>query len=167
MTRDEFLTLFGSVYEHSPWVAEAMVGAGLDTDSDSAAGLAAQMATVVDGASDKTKLALLRAHPDLAGRLALAGRITASSTSEQASAGLDRCSPEELERFRELNAAYTGKFGFPFILAVRGYQRDEILNIFVQRLENSPEAEFKEALSQVKRVAGLRIQDRFNAGGRG
>ena len=167
MTRDEFLTLFGSVYEHSPWVAEAMVGAGLDTDSDSAAGLAAQMATVVDGASDKTKLALLRAHPDLAGRLALAGRITASSTSEQASAGLDRCSPEELERFRELNAAYTGKFGFPFILAVRGYQRDEILNIFVQRLENSPEAEFKEALSQVKCVAGLRIQDRFNAGGRG
>ena len=167
MTRDEFLTLFGSVYEHSPWVAEAMVGAGLDTDSDSAAGLAAQMATVVDGASDGTKLALLRAHPDLAGRLALAGRMTSSSTSEQSSAGLDHCSPEELERFRELNLAYTAKFGFPFILAVRGYQRDEILNIFVQRLENSPEAEFKEALSHVKRVAGLRIQDRFNAGGRG
>lgn len=167
MTRDEFLILFGSVYEHSPWVAEAMVGAGLDTDSDSAAGLATQMATVVDGASDETKLALLRAHPDLAGRLALAGRMTPSSTSEQSSAGLDHCSPEELERFRELNSAYTAKFGFPFILAVRGYQRDEIPNIFVQRLENSPEAEFKEALSQVKRVAGLRIQDRFNAGGRG
>ncbi|MDE0001305.1 MAG: 2-oxo-4-hydroxy-4-carboxy-5-ureidoimidazoline decarboxylase [Rhodospirillaceae bacterium] len=164
MTRDEFLSLFGSVYEHSPWVAEALAGAGLDTDADSAAGLAARMATVIDGASDKTKLALLRAHPDLAGALALAGRMTASSTSEQASAGLDRCSPEELKRFRELNAAYTAKFGFPFILAVRGYQRDEILDIFVQRLENSPEAEFEEALSQVKRVAGLRIQDRFNAG---
>ena len=167
MTREEFLIFFGSVYEHSPWVAEAMVAVGLDTDSDSAAGLAAQMATVVDGASDKTKLALLRAHPDLAGSVALAGRMTASSTSEQASAGLDRCSPEELERFRELNAAYTAKFGFPFILAVRGYQRDEILDIFLQRLENSPDAEFKEALSQVKRVAGLRIQARFNAGGRG
>ncbi|HSF93952.1 MAG TPA: 2-oxo-4-hydroxy-4-carboxy-5-ureidoimidazoline decarboxylase [Thermohalobaculum sp.] len=164
MTRAEFLAAFGSVYEHSPWIAEAAADAGLGADADTAAGLAACLASVVDGAPPATKLALLRAHPDLAGKLALAGEMTDSSVSEQASAGLDRCSPAELARFQELNDAYVGKFGFPFILAVRGYQRAEILEIFARRLENSPEVEFAEALRQVNRVASLRIRDRFDAG---
>ena len=119
----DFIAIFGSVYEHSPWVAEA-VYPSLTPGSDAAA-MAEQMRSVVNAASDKLKLDLLRAHPDLAGRLSLA-ELTESSRSEQTGAGLDRCTPEELSEFQALNTAYIEKFGFPFIFAVKGYHRTDI-----------------------------------------
>ena len=135
LSRDSFIARFGGVYEHSPWVAEAVFDQGLDQglapDAAAVPGLAARMAAVVDTASSiLQKLTLLRAHPELAGKLALAGALTADSQSEQASAGLDACTPEEFEAFQcfQLNADYYTRFSFPFIIAVRGLHRTEILN---------------------------------------
>lgn len=161
MSPAQFLDTFGDVYEHSPWIARDLLARGLDSRADSAEGLASVMAEVVSAASDQQKRDLLRAHPDLAGRLALAGEMTASSVSEQAAAGLDNCTAEEVAQFQDLNGRYIEKFGFPFILAVRGHQRWEILEVFASRLTNEPETEFAEALDQVNRIATLRIQDRF------
>ena len=165
MDRTAFVQRFGGVYEHSEWVAEEAWDGGFLTRVTTAEGLAEQLARVVAGASKDRLLALLRAHPDLAGRLALAGKLTASSTHEQASAGLDHCTLEELARFRELNDRYVARFGFPFILAVRGCQRAEILAIFKRRTEQEPEVEFQEALAQVHRIAALRISDAFPTAG--
>lgn len=108
-------------------------------------------------ASEDERLALLRAHPDLAGRLALAGELSADSTAEQAGAGLDRCTPQELEEFQALNERYKTRFGFPYILAIKGRHREQILENFRARVENDPEAEFEEAIEQVRRIALLRL----------
>jgi OHCU decarboxylase len=105
------------------------------------------------------QLALIRGHPDLAGRTAIRGELTAASSAEQASAGLDQCTPAEFQRFRELNDKYKRKFDFPFILAVKGKTRQEILAAFERRLHNSPETEFEEALNQIARIARLRLGD--------
>ena len=151
----DFVALFGAVYEHSPWVAEAVYPSlrpGVDAVS-----MAEQMRSVVDTASDKLKLDLLCAHPDLAGRLSLA-ELTESSRSEQTGAGLDRCTPEELGEFQELNVAYIEKFGFPFIFAVKGYHRTDILEAFRIRVGHSREEEFKTAIEQVHRIARLRLE---------
>jgi 2-oxo-4-hydroxy-4-carboxy-5-ureidoimidazoline decarboxylase len=151
----DFVAMFGAVYEHSPWVAEAVylsLRPGVDAVS-----MAEQMRSVVDTASDKLKLDLLCAHPDLAGRLSLA-ELTESSRSEQTGAGLDRCTPEELGEFQELNAAYIEKFGFPFIFAVKGYHRTDILEAFRVRVGHSREEEFKTAIEQVHRIARLRLE---------
>ena len=157
MTQARFVEAFGGVYEHSPWVAEQAFANGLDAQGDSAEVLARLMGAIVDASPANAKLKLLRAHPDLAGKLAVAGQLTVESRSEQAGSGLDQCSPEELEKFQQLNSAYTSKFGFPFIIAVSGYQRAEILSIFEKRLGNAPEDEFAEAIAQVHRIARLRI----------
>ena len=149
------------IYEHSPWVAERLDPAELDSGADVVSSLAASMRRIVDGAGEELQLALLRAHPDLAGRLAVGEALTDASADEQASAGLDRCSPEEFEEFRSLNDRYKEKFGFPFILAVRGCSRGEILHIFRRRVENDRDAEFAEALGQVHRIARLRLEERF------
>ena len=101
---------------------------------------------------------VLRAHPDLAGKLALAGKLTADSTAEQASAGLDRLTPEEHQRFTGLNDVYTKKFGFPFIIAVKGLTKAQILASFESRIDNSPEEEFETACAQVEKIARLRLQ---------
>lgn len=156
-----FIARFGGVFEHSPWVAEGVLAAaGADRRSlDSVDGLHAAMVRVVRAAPRDRQLALLRAHPDLAGRLALAGELTAASTAEQAGAGLDRCTPDEFARFTALNTAYTAKFGFPFILAVRGRTRAEILAAFEARIHNDAETEFNTALAQVDRIALLRLGD--------
>ena len=119
--------------------------------------MAEQMRSVVNAASDKLKLDLLRAHPDLAGRLSLA-ELTESSRSEQTGAGLDRCTPEELSEFQALNTAYIEKFGFPFIFAVKGYHRTDILEAFRVRVTHSREEEFKTAIEQVHRIAKLRLE---------
>ena len=103
-------------------------------------------------------MALLRAHPDLAGKLAVEGELTAESTSEQAGAGLERCSPEEFEEFQRLNDAYTARFGFPFILAVKGYDRAGILAAFRRRVGHDRATELREALDQVHRIARLRLR---------
>ncbi|WP_247891771.1 2-oxo-4-hydroxy-4-carboxy-5-ureidoimidazoline decarboxylase [Azospirillum argentinense] len=157
MDRASFVARFGGVFEHSPWVAEGAWDAG--NRPDDADGLHAAMVAVLRAADHGRKLALLNAHPDLAGRLALRGELTADSTAEQASAGLDRCTPEEFARFTELNDAYKARFGFPFILAVKGRSRADILEAFETRLSNGPEEEFATALAQVERITWLRLKD--------
>ncbi len=159
MSRAEFVDTFGGVYEHSAWVAEQAFDNGIAAEADTADGLSGIMAAIVDASPASARLKLLRAHPDLAGKLALAGGLTEESKSEQTKSGLDQCTPEELEKFQTLNASYTAKFGFPFILAVSGYQRPEILSVFEKRQGNTPEQEFAEAVAQVHRIAMLRIAD--------
>ncbi len=151
-----FLACLGEVFEHSPWVAESAMAA---RPFETLGALHQAMVGAVRAAPRERQLALLRAHPDLAGKLALAGELTRSSVGEQAAAGLDRCSAEELERFAALNDAYKAKFDFPFIMAVKGSSRGEILEAFEARLANDPEAEFAEALEQVGRIAWLRLKD--------
>ncbi len=157
MTRDEFVAAFGGVYEHSAWIAEAVWDRGLDSRHDTAASLAAEMRDIVELAGREPQLALLRAHPDLAGKLAVAGALTEESGSEQSSAGLDQCTEDEFEEFQRLNGLYGGRFGFPFILAVSGHRRAAILENFHARVDNDAEAEFDEALRQVHRIARIRL----------
>ncbi|WP_073955391.1 2-oxo-4-hydroxy-4-carboxy-5-ureidoimidazoline decarboxylase [Thalassospira sp. TSL5-1] len=152
-----FVNLYGGVYEHSPWIAERLAEGGISPALDAPETLASAMQVVVERATRDEKLALLRAHPDLAGKLALAD-LTTSSRNEQQGAGLDQCSAEELARFSKLNDAYKGKFGFPFIFAVKGYHRRDILAAFERRVNNDIETEFNEALQQVHRIALLRLQ---------
>ena len=157
MDRHTFVDRFGGVYEHSPWIAEAVWDAGLRAEHDTLAGLAGAMETVLARANRDAKLALIRAHPDLAGRAAIAGELTAASRAEQAGAGLDQCTPAEFERFQALNSRYKRKFGFPFILAVAGLSRNDILAAFQSRVGNRPEDEHAEALRQINRIARLRL----------
>jgi OHCU decarboxylase len=159
MTRSEFLKRFGGVYERSPWIAEAVYDARLRPAHDGVKALHAAMVEAVETASRERQMVLLRAHPDLAGRLAIRGELTPASTAEQASARLDACTIEEFDRFQALNTEYTRKFGFPFIMAVRGRDRQEILAAFEQRIHNAPEAEFRAALNEVHKIALLRLGD--------
>ncbi|WP_221938295.1 2-oxo-4-hydroxy-4-carboxy-5-ureidoimidazoline decarboxylase [Mycobacterium sp. KBS0706] len=159
MDRDLFVVRFGGVFEHSPWIAEAAWETGLGHDQDTAQGLHAALSAVFRAADHDRQLGVLCAHPDLAGRLAVAGELTASSSAEQASAGLDRCTPEEFARFQELNAAYVERFGFPFIMAVKGRSRAEILAAFERRVGNPRDTEFAAALAEVETIALLRLKD--------
>jgi 2-oxo-4-hydroxy-4-carboxy-5-ureidoimidazoline decarboxylase len=159
MTRPEFVKRFGGVYEHSPWVAEAVYDARLRPAHDGVKALHVAMIEAVETAPRERRLELLRAHPDLAGRLAIRGELTPASTAEQASARLDACTPAEFDRLQELNTAYRAKFGFPFIMAVRGKTRLEILAAFERRIHNDPEAEFRTALDEVHKIALLRLGD--------
>lgn len=149
----EFVRRYAGVYEHSPWVAETAANAGPTADP------VAAMRVVVEAAPRARQLALLRAHPDLAGRLAVAGDLTDRSAAEQHGAGLDHCTPSEFAAFQDLNRRYRERFGFPFILAVRGHDRAAILAAFRRRLDNNPETEFRTALDQVHRIAAFRIAD--------
>jgi OHCU decarboxylase len=160
LERARFIELFGGVFEHAPWIAEQAFAAGPFHDIDALHGA---MVDAMRRAPGARQLALIRAHPDLAGRAASAGDLTAASSAEQTSAGLDRCTPEEFARFRELNDSYKRKFGFPFILAVKGKTRAEVLAGFERRLGNAPEAEFDEALDQIARIARLRLEDLIGA----
>ena len=155
MDRDDFIERYGGVYEHSSWVAEE-VESLVDADTD-AETLATLMADCVDNASADAQLALIRAHPDLAGKASIAGELTTDSTAEQASAGLDRCSREEYVRFQQLNTDYRDKFGFPFVMAVRDSSRAEILEAFQQRLGNDYDEEFEAALAEIHKIARLRL----------
>ncbi len=159
MTRAAFVERFGGVFEHSPWIAERAWDGGLARGAVSAGSVHAALCRVFREATAEEQMTVVRAHPDLAGRLALAGALTQASTAEQSSAGLDRCTPEELARFNALNDAYKEKFGFPFIMAVRGASRAAILAAFERRLDNDPQAEFAEALSQIERIALLRLKE--------
>lgn len=152
-----FMDRFGGVYEHSPWIPQALWQRGLDDRHDTVEGLADALAEILAEASDDDKLKLLRAHPELAGKAAVRNELTAESTGEQAGAGLDQCTPEEFQRFLTLNDEYNARFGFPFIMAVKGYHRTEILQAFEERVRNDPETEFRTALDQVNRIARLRL----------
>jgi OHCU decarboxylase len=159
MDRTPFTARFGGVFEHSPWIAEAAWEAGLGPDQDSAEGLHAALCAVFRAAGPERQLGVLRAHPDLAGRLAVAGELTASSSAEQASAGLDRCTPAEFARFQDLNTRYISRFGFPFIMAVKDRSRAEILDAFGRRIDNATDTEFATALAEVEKIALLRLKD--------
>lgn len=156
LARDEFIARFGGIYERSPWVAEQ--AAGSVAGHSDLQEIRAAMAACVDNAGPARQLELIRAHPDLAGRAQIAGKLTAESTSEQESAGLDRCTPEEYSRFQALNAAYHEKFGFPFVMAVRGSSRQDILAVFEARMNNDPAVEFRTALAEIHKIAWLRLR---------
>ena len=156
MDTHDFISRYGSVYEHSPWVAEQ--AAGIAAGVDDPVRIAEIMADCVDNADVERQLELIRAHPDLASRAEAEGELTADSTAEQASAGLDRCSKVEYERFSALNDAYKEKFGFPFVMAVRDSSCKEILEVFSRRLQNDYDTEFEMALAEIHEIARLRLQ---------
>jgi len=156
MERDAFIAQLGGIYEHSPWVPERAWPARPFRSRDA---LHAAMEKIVAVASREEQLALIRAHPELAGRLALDGRLTDASRSEQAGAGLDRCTPEEFARLQALNADYRRKFDFPFIIAIRGLTRTQIIAQLEKRLAHSAEQEFSACLQEIGRIAGFRLYD--------
>ncbi|MBO1038700.1 allantoinase PuuE [Brucella pituitosa] len=158
-SKTDFVARYGGIFEHSPWIAERAYDTGLTELADSASGLHTVLARAFRAASDDEKLGVLCAHPDLAGKLAAAKRLTPESTSEQASAGLDALTDDEHKTFTELNDAYTQKFGFPFIIAVKGRNKREILDAFKRRIENSKQTELETASEQVERIALLRLKD--------
>lgn len=157
LSREDFVSRFGGVFEHSPFIAERAYDAGGVTEPLTASTVHAALAAAFRAASREERLGVLRAHPDLAGRLAIAGELTEDSRKEQAGAGLDRLSPAEHARFTELNTAYVEKFGFPFIIAVKGLDKDDILSAFEKRIGNGRDEEFATATTQVERIALLRL----------
>ncbi len=159
MDRESFVARFGGVFEHSPWIAERAWTQELGPAHDSATGLHSALARVFRTASPEERLGVLRAHPDLAGKLAAARRLTAESTAEQAGAGLDALTDDERATFERLNADYTARHGFPFIIAVRDNTRASILAAFRTRIANDSETEFATACAQVERIAELRLKD--------
>jgi len=164
-SRAEFVALLDGTYEHSPWIADAAYDA---RPFASVAALKHALVRAVRAAGREAQLGLIRAHPELAGKAMVARTLTAESTSEQGRAGLTACTPEEFARIGELNAAYNQKFGFPFILAVRGPRgtglaRHQILSAFERRLANHPDFEFAEALRNIDRIAEIRLDDKFGS----
>lgn len=159
MSEDAFVDAFGPIYEHSPWVAREAWHRGLDASHDTAAGLAGALAAVVDAADEDTKLALIRAHPDLAGKAAVAGALGEASNREQAGAGIDQCSEEEYRRFHAMNEMYKEEFGFPFVMAVKGSNRHAILQAFAERLDNDRATEFDRAIKEIHRIARFRLEE--------
>ncbi len=159
MDKAEFVARYGGIFEHSPWIAERAWEGELGPVHDTAAGLHSALARAFRRASRDERLAVLRAHPDLAGKLAQARRLTAESTSEQASAGLDALTDAERAEFTRLNTAYVARHGFPFIIAVRDHDKAGILRAFRRRLDQPSDDEFAEACAQVERIAALRLKD--------
>ena len=157
MDRAAFVATYGAVYEDSPWIAATAyeaLGAAHD-DVDSLAGL---MREIVDAAGAEKQLALLRAHPELADRVRLAGDMADASKAEQRGAGLDQCTAAEFTAFQRLNRAYRERHGFPFIIAVAGLDRQQILEALEARVANDTAAEFRTALDQVHRIARIRLR---------
>jgi len=159
----EFSRLLDGVYEHSPWIAETTWPR---RPFASLAALKRALVETVRDAGDDAQLRLIRAHPELAGKAMTTNTLTVASTDEQTRAGLTACTPEELARIGALNTAYQAKFGFPFVLAVRGprgqgLRKDEILATFARRLENHPDFERAECLRNIHRIAEIRLDERF------
>lgn len=156
MSQEEFTAALGAIFEHSPWVAQRAAArrpfAGVQQLHDA-------MADAVRAASEAERIALIRAHPELAGKAAVRGELTEESTREQKGAGLDQCSPEEFAQLQDLNSRYNEKFGFPFVIAVKGHNRQSILDNFRRRLENDRDAEAKECIEQIIRIGGFRLAD--------
>ncbi len=159
MDRQAFVDTYGSVFEHSPWIAERAFDADLGPANDTADGLHAALRTQFRLATETERLDVLKAHPDLAGKLAAARRLTAESSREQAGAGLDALTDAERDHFTQLNADYVKRFGFPFIIAVRGLDKADILDAFEQRISHERDIEFAKACGEVERIALLRLKD--------
>jgi OHCU decarboxylase len=158
LSHDDFIATFGPVYEASAWVAEGVWPAVERGELDDLPALAEAMRAVVEAAPRDQRLALIRAHP----QLAVAGRMAEASVREQRGAGLDQCSPEELAEFRRLNSAYNERFGHPFIVAVKGLTRSDTLAAFGARLANDADTEFATAMAQIHRIAGFRLAALFD-----
>jgi 2-oxo-4-hydroxy-4-carboxy-5-ureidoimidazoline decarboxylase len=158
MPAEGFVATLGEIFEHSPWVAAGAAPgrpyAGVDS-------LHRAMVAVVAAAGRDRQLTLIRAHPELAGNAAIRGEMAESSKREQAGAGLAHCSPAEFARMQALNQAYTERFGFPFIIAVKGLDRAAIIARFAERAANDPAVEFDEALAQIAKIARLRLDAMF------
>ena len=159
LDRTAFVARFGRVFEHAPWIAAAAFDAGLPEGPLTADKLHAVMVAAMRSGSDDQKRALIAAHPDLAGRLARAGRLTVESAGEQASAGLDQLSDAERARFSDLNETYKARFGLPFVMAVKNRGKADILAAFERRLDSSREQEFETALVEIEKIALLRLKE--------
>ena len=160
---EDFVRTFGSIYERSPWVAER---AWRERPFEGPESLRLALWRAVDRAPRGRQLDLIRAHPDLAGKAAVAGELTPESEREQASAGLDRLSPEEYERFTSVNAAYREKFGFPMVVYVGEHSKDSILAQAEARLANTREREVETALEEIHKIAASRLEDLLRGGRR-
>jgi OHCU decarboxylase len=161
MPRALFVEVFGDIFEHTPHIAEAAHRAGIGPDGDTAAGLHPKLAAAMQRLPEDAKLTLIMAHPDLGTRLSRQTELTPDSAKEQSAAGLDQLSATELEQFHRFNQAYIGRFGFPFIIAVKGLSKPDILRSFETRLRQDRDSEFATALQQIERIALLRLQDRL------
>ena len=159
----EFVEKFGGIFEHSPWIAQRAHALELGPAHDGAVGVHGALARVFRTAAADERLGVLKAHPDLAGKLAQAQRLTAASTNEQASAGLDALTDDERAAFTALNASYVEKFDFPFIIAVRDHDKPSILAAFQRRVAHDRDTEFAEACRQVERIAMLRLLEMFSS----
>lgn len=160
LSHDEFVRIVGPVFEHSPWVAEET---WLKRPFASVEELPRALNQTVTAAGEEKQLTLIRAHPDLVGRLALTGGLTTESKGEQATAGLDKLTPEEIELFQKNNDAYKERFGFPFVICARLNKKEAILNGFKTRLLNSREQEIVAALAEIGKIARLRLDDILKA----
>lgn len=160
LSQADFVRELGSIFEHSPWIPERAWAARPFADVDA---LHQAMMQVVREAAPDERLALIAAHPELAGKEAAAGTLTQHSTSEQRGAGLDQCSPDELQRLRNLNADYRQRFGFPFVIAVKGRSRYQIMDAIEQRLHNARDDEFDTCLDQIGQIARFRLDALFAA----
>ncbi len=157
LSREAFVAAFADIYEHSPWVAEKAYDLGLDSSVDQIETLHQRMSDILLSADHASQLALINAHPDLAGKAAVQGQLTEASTNEQAGAGIHQSTAEEFQRFTELNEAYKAKFAFPFIMAVKGSDRHQILAAFETRIHNPADVEFKCALAEINKIALFRL----------
>ncbi|SDI24659.1 OHCU decarboxylase [Pseudomonas flavescens] len=156
--REQFICTFGDIYEHSPWIAECAFDAAQPMELDDVDLLHGVMQRILLSADTAEQLRLINLHPDLAGKAAVRGELTAASTAEQAGAGIQACSIEEFERFNTLNAQYRERFGFPFVKAVKGSDRQQILAAFEERLHNTQEQELATALDEIGRIALFRLR---------
>jgi OHCU decarboxylase len=154
--RAEFVERFGPLFEHSPWVAEEAWSDRPFSDADE---LFDALRSAMYTAPRERQIALIRAHPDLAGRAAIEGTLTESSAGEQASAGLDRLTRDEYEAFTRTNAAYRERFGFPFVVCVREHTKESILRVAAERLEHTHDEEVRVALEEIAKIARLRLQE--------
>ncbi len=159
MNRENFIDLYGGIFEHSAWIADNAYDYELSYAHDTATGLHNALCRAFRTAPKELRLKVLRAHPDLAGKLAQAKRLTSESTSEQASAGMDSLTDNERKIFTQLNLTYVKKHGFPFIIAVRDHNKASILSAFKTRINNDGDTEFLEACEQVERIAEFRLMD--------
>tara|TARA_A100001015_G_scaffold307332_1_gene403027 strand:+ start:312 stop:1736 length:1425 start_codon:yes stop_codon:yes gene_type:complete len=159
MDKATFVARFGGVFEHSPWLAEAAFDLELGPAHDTASGLHHALCRVFRSADTDKQLKVLKAHPDLAGKLAMAKRLTSHSTDEQASAGLDALTDDERRQFTKFNSQYQERFGFPFIIAVKGLNKADILETFKRRIDYDHATEFTEACQQVERIALFRVKE--------
>ena len=159
MSHQKFVQTFGGIFEKSPWVAEKTWNSELGPAHDTVKGLHNAFCRIFRAEEKENRLAVLKAHPDLAVKLSKIEHLTKESQQEQASAGLDNLTSDEFEKFSELNRSYMEKYGFPFIIAVKDYNKFEILDTFISRIKNTQEKEFNEACAQVERIAELRLMD--------